>query len=72
MSSVLDVLLISDKEFYYFNQTCCLLSQAVFKRFLRPDKDYLSFSLLYNNAKRSLDLVGDSVLGLVMKVYYPG
>ncbi|KMT19500.1 hypothetical protein BVRB_1g011230 [Beta vulgaris subsp. vulgaris] len=30
---------------------------AVFKRFLRPDKDYLSFSLLYNNAKRSLDLI---------------
>lgn len=26
---------------------------------MRPDKDYLSFSLIYNNGKRSLDLVGD-------------
>ncbi|XP_043722041.1 PH, RCC1 and FYVE domains-containing protein 1-like [Telopea speciosissima] len=30
---------------------------AVFKRFLRPDKDYLSFSLLYNNGERTLDLI---------------
>ncbi|CAI9115691.1 OLC1v1016666C1 [Oldenlandia corymbosa var. corymbosa] len=30
---------------------------AVFQRFLRPEKDYLSFSLLYNNGKRSLDLI---------------
>nr|XP_043612393.1 PH, RCC1 and FYVE domains-containing protein 1-like [Erigeron canadensis] len=30
---------------------------AVFQRFLRPDKDYLSFSLIYNNGKRSLDLI---------------
>lgn len=30
---------------------------AVFRRFLRPEKDYLSFSLLYNNGERSLDLV---------------
>ncbi|KAL9234207.1 hypothetical protein vseg_009102 [Gypsophila vaccaria] len=30
---------------------------AVFRRYLRPDKDYLSFSLLYNNGKRSLDLI---------------
>lgn len=30
---------------------------AVFKRYLRPDKDYLSFSLIYNNGKRSLDLI---------------
>ncbi|XP_021771617.1 uncharacterized protein LOC110735746 [Chenopodium quinoa] len=30
---------------------------AVFRRFLRPDKDYLSFSLIYNNRKRSLDLI---------------
>lgn len=33
--------------------------QAVFQRYLRPDKDYLSFSLIYNNGKRSLDLVSD-------------
>ncbi|KAJ4951406.1 hypothetical protein NE237_028238 [Protea cynaroides] len=30
---------------------------SVFQRFLRPDKDYLSFSLIYNNGKRSLDLI---------------
>lgn len=30
---------------------------AVFQRYLRPDKDYLSFSLIYNNGKRSLDLI---------------
>ncbi|XP_021804640.1 E3 ubiquitin-protein ligase HERC2-like isoform X1 [Prunus avium] len=30
---------------------------AVFRRFLRPEKDYLSFSLLYNNSERSLDLI---------------
>ncbi|CAO2834054.1 unnamed protein product [Amaranthus hypochondriacus] len=30
---------------------------AVFRRYLRPDKDYLSFSLIYNNGKRSLDLI---------------
>ncbi|KAL1212884.1 PH, RCC1 and FYVE domains-containing protein 1 [Cardamine amara subsp. amara] len=30
---------------------------AVFKRFLRPEKDHLSFSLLYNNRERSLDLI---------------
>ncbi|KAI4345782.1 hypothetical protein L6164_012877 [Bauhinia variegata] len=30
---------------------------AVFKRYLRPDKDYLSFSLIYNNGDRSLDLI---------------
>ncbi|XP_022975623.1 PH, RCC1 and FYVE domains-containing protein 1-like isoform X2 [Cucurbita maxima] len=30
---------------------------AVFQRFLRPEKDYLSFSLVYNNGKRSLDLI---------------
>ncbi|KAL3648773.1 hypothetical protein CASFOL_005176 [Castilleja foliolosa] len=29
----------------------------VFRRFLRPDKDYLSFSLIYNNGERSLDLI---------------
>ncbi|XP_058091699.1 PH, RCC1 and FYVE domains-containing protein 1-like isoform X2 [Magnolia sinica] len=30
---------------------------AVFKRYLCPEKDYLSFSLLYNNGERSLDLI---------------
>ncbi|XP_010530240.1 PREDICTED: uncharacterized protein LOC104806852 isoform X2 [Tarenaya hassleriana] len=30
---------------------------AVFQRYLRPEKDYLSFSLIYNNAKRTLDLI---------------
>ncbi|KAL4312343.1 hypothetical protein GQ457_01G002080 [Hibiscus cannabinus] len=30
---------------------------AIFRRFLRPEKDYLSFSLLYNNGDRSLDLI---------------
>lgn len=30
---------------------------SVFQRYLRPGKDYLSFSLLYNNGKRSLDLI---------------
>ncbi|XP_019181072.1 PREDICTED: E3 ubiquitin-protein ligase HERC2-like [Ipomoea nil] len=29
----------------------------VFKRFLRPEKDYLSFSLIYKNGERSLDLI---------------
>ncbi|MBA0864601.1 hypothetical protein Goshw_004534 [Gossypium schwendimanii] len=32
---------------------------AVFQRYLRPEKDYLSFSLIYNNGKRSHDLVSD-------------
>uniref|UniRef100_A0ACD5TE69 Uncharacterized protein n=2 Tax=Avena sativa TaxID=4498 RepID=A0ACD5TE69_AVESA len=32
---------------------------AVFRRFLRPEKDYLSFSLIYKNGQRSLDLVKD-------------
>ncbi|KAK7279857.1 hypothetical protein RJT34_24916 [Clitoria ternatea] len=30
---------------------------AVFQRYLRPEKDHLSFSLIYNNGKRSLDLI---------------
>ncbi|KAG9445658.1 hypothetical protein H6P81_011786 [Aristolochia fimbriata] len=30
---------------------------AVFRRNLRPDKEYLSFSLVYNNGERSLDLI---------------
>ncbi|KAI4348067.1 hypothetical protein L6164_008829 [Bauhinia variegata] len=30
---------------------------AVFQRYLRPEKDYLSFSLIYNNGKWSLDLI---------------
>ncbi|CAI9118169.1 OLC1v1019701C4 [Oldenlandia corymbosa var. corymbosa] len=29
----------------------------VFRRFLRPEKEYLSFSLIYNNGERSLDLI---------------
>ncbi|CAK9166802.1 unnamed protein product [Ilex paraguariensis] len=30
---------------------------AVFRRYLRPEKEYLSFSLLYNQGERSLDLI---------------
>ncbi|KAJ4772456.1 Regulator of chromosome condensation (RCC1) family with FYVE zinc finger domain-containing protein [Rhynchospora pubera] len=30
---------------------------AVFQRFPLPEKDHLSFSLIYNNGKRSLDLI---------------
>ncbi|KAK9073107.1 hypothetical protein SSX86_007430 [Deinandra increscens subsp. villosa] len=30
---------------------------AVFRRYLRPEKEYLSFSLIYNSGKRSLDLI---------------
>ncbi|KAK6914097.1 FYVE zinc finger, partial [Dillenia turbinata] len=30
---------------------------AVFRRYLRPEKYYLSFSLIYNNGERSLDLI---------------
>ncbi|XP_061341995.1 PH, RCC1 and FYVE domains-containing protein 1 [Gastrolobium bilobum] len=30
---------------------------AVFQRYLSPEKDFLSFSLIYNNGKRSLDLI---------------
>lgn len=30
---------------------------TVFQRYLRPEKEYLSFSLIYNNGKRSLDLI---------------
>ena len=36
--------------------------QAVFRRYLRPEKDYLSFSLLYRNGERSLDLVSENQL----------
>jgi hypothetical protein len=39
--------------------------QAVFRRYLRPEKDYLSFSLLYNNGERSLDLVSASKRSLI-------
>ncbi|KAJ0976599.1 hypothetical protein J5N97_012073 [Dioscorea zingiberensis] len=31
--------------------------KPVFQRYLRPEKDYLSFSLIYDNGKRSLDLI---------------
>ncbi|XP_043695915.1 PH, RCC1 and FYVE domains-containing protein 1-like [Telopea speciosissima] len=30
---------------------------AVFRRYFRPEKDYLSFSLLYKNDERTLDLI---------------
>ncbi|KAH1136118.1 hypothetical protein AAZX31_10G006600 [Glycine max] len=30
---------------------------AVFRRYLRPEKDYLSFSLIYKKGERSLDLI---------------
>ncbi|MED6148890.1 hypothetical protein PIB30_057335 [Stylosanthes scabra] len=30
---------------------------VVFRRFLRPEKDYLSFSLIYKKGERSLDLI---------------
>ncbi|KAL0701374.1 hypothetical protein Bca4012_057496 [Brassica carinata] len=33
------------------------IEQAVFQRYLRPDKDYLSFSLVYSNRKRTLDVI---------------
>lgn len=41
------------------------LLQAVFQRYLRPEKDYLSFSLIYNNGKRSLDLVSGGSLNSI-------
>lgn len=52
---LLNLLLKSKSYFNLFLITCH--EQAVFKRFLRPEKDHLSFSLLYNNRERSLDLV---------------
>uniref|UniRef100_A0A1J3IEE8 Ultraviolet-B receptor UVR8 n=1 Tax=Noccaea caerulescens TaxID=107243 RepID=A0A1J3IEE8_NOCCA len=30
---------------------------AVFQRYLRPEKEYLSFSLIYSNGKRTLDVI---------------
>uniref|UniRef100_I1N357 FYVE-type domain-containing protein n=1 Tax=Glycine max TaxID=3847 RepID=I1N357_SOYBN len=30
---------------------------VVFRRYLQPEKDYLSFSLVYNNGERTLDLI---------------
>ncbi|CAH2066576.1 unnamed protein product, partial [Thlaspi arvense] len=33
------------------------IEQAVFQRYLRPEKDYLSFSLVYSNRKRTLDVI---------------
>lgn len=41
----------------FLSLTCAFNFQAVFRRYLRPEKDYLSFSLIYNYGKRSLDLV---------------
>ncbi|KAL9251783.1 PH, RCC1 and FYVE domains-containing protein [Drosera capensis] len=32
-------------------------SRLDFRRYLRPEKDYLSFSLIYDNGKQSLDLI---------------
>lgn len=42
--------------------------QPVFKRFLRPEKDYLSFSLIYNNGERSLDLVSFSFSIIIIDI----
>ena len=42
-----------------------MLYQAVFQRYLRPEKDYLSFSLIYNNGKRSLDLVSNATFDIL-------
>ncbi|PON41537.1 Regulator of chromosome condensation (RCC1) family protein [Parasponia andersonii] len=64
----LPVELASSSSFYAFGIISCslrnfqmewqiLLAMAVFRRYLRPEKDYLSFSLLYNNGERSLDLI---------------
>jgi len=39
-------------------------SQPVFQRYLRPEKESLSFSLIYNNGKRSLDLVNVLTFGV--------
>ncbi|KAK7374036.1 hypothetical protein VNO80_07460 [Phaseolus coccineus] len=33
------------------------LSLVVFRRYLQPEKNYLSFSLIYNNGERTLDLI---------------
>ncbi|KAK1322667.1 Ultraviolet-B receptor UVR8 [Acorus calamus] len=33
------------------------LDKAVFQRYLRPEKEHLSFSIIYDNGKRSLDLI---------------
>lgn len=38
--------------------------QAVFRRYLRPEKDYLSFSLIYKKGERSLDLVRENANSL--------
>lgn len=47
------------------------LLQAVFQRYLRPEKDYLSFSLPYNNGKRSLDLVSGGSSKLFVFTLFP-
>lgn len=39
----------------FFYLTICLLFQPIFQRYPRPEKEYQSFSLIYND--RSLDLV---------------
>lgn len=48
--------------FFLFILLVITIMQAVFQRYPRPEKDYLSFSLIYNNGKRSLDLVGGEIL----------
>ncbi|KAF5730073.1 hypothetical protein HS088_TW20G00443 [Tripterygium wilfordii] len=42
---------------FMLTSSSTLCSQTVFQWHLRPEKDYLSFSLIYNNGKRSLDLI---------------
>lgn len=39
------------------NKFRCLPPQPVFSRYPRPEKEYQSFSLIYSNEERSLDLV---------------
>ncbi|GLT76907.1 hypothetical protein SLA2020_485410 [Shorea laevis] len=48
-----------EKTLYLTSVTRILSGQRtpVFRRYLRPEKEYLSFSLLYNNGDRSLDLI---------------
>lgn len=43
----------------------------MFKRYLRPEKDYLSFSLLYKNGDRSLDLVSKTIDSGFIVYFYP-
>nr|CAB3464573.1 unnamed protein product [Digitaria exilis] len=50
----------SKEKYLVLSSVCRIIPgqrTAVFRRFLRPEKDYLSFSLIYKNGQRSLDLV---------------